>query len=253
VKFLAIVQARMSSSRLPGKVLQPVADKPLVWHAVRRVRAAGVCQEVLVATSDQASDDALAGFCRGGGIPVFRGSLDDVLDRYYRAAESRAAAAVVRATADCPLLDPELIREVVQVFETGEYDYVSNTIERSYPDGLDTEVFSFAALERAWREATLPSEREHVTPYIWKRPHAFRVGGVRQQADHSAHRWTVDEPADLAFVRAVFRELRRIDFGRREVLELIERKPELLEINQGIRCNEGYERSLREDGSGGQR
>ena len=247
MKRIAIVQARMSSTRLPGKCLAEIEGRPLLWHTVSRTSAAKVCDEVLVATSTEASDDAIEEYCLGQSIPVFRGSLEDVLDRFYRAAGSRGAETIVRTTADCPLLDPEVIAHVVRAFDPDHHDYVSNTIERTYPDGLDTEVFSFAALERVWREARLPSEREHVTPYIWKNPEIFRIELVRQDRDHSSERWTVDEPCDLEFVRAVFGGIGRLEFGQREVLALLEREPELRELNEGIPLNEGYLESLKKD------
>jgi len=248
VKVVAIIQARMSSTRLPGKVLADVCGQPLLHHVVCRARCARTPDQVVVATSDRPADDAVVRFCEMSSVPCFRGSEEDVLDRYYQAARHFQAETVVRLTADCPLLDPDVVDRVVRAFGEGDRDYVSNTLDRTYPDGLDVEVFSFTALARAWREARLPSEREHVTPYIWKHPELFRLGNVKQEEDLSDLRWTVDEPRDLAFVRAVYRWLGpRSDFGMKEVLALLREHPELGRINAGIERNEGYRRSLERD------
>ncbi len=247
MKTVVIVQARMSSSRLPGKVLVDVAGRPMLEHVVCRAQAAGVGENVVVATSDDPSDDPVAAFCAANGISVERGSREDVLDRYHRAAANQDADAVVRLTADCPLIDPQVIEGVCRKFDPERYDYVSNTLDRTYPDGLDTEVFTFAALERARNEARLASEREHVTPYIWKHPERFRLGQVRQQADHSEERWTVDQAEDLEFVRGVYDALGILEFGQEEILELLWDRPEMRRINQGIDGNEGYLKSLEQD------
>jgi spore coat polysaccharide biosynthesis protein SpsF (cytidylyltransferase family) len=247
-KVVGIIQARMSSTRLPGKVLADLAGKPLLYHVVQRAKQAASLQDVLVATTDRPADDQIAQACASMGFSCYRGSEDDVLDRYYQAARCAQSDVVVRLTADCPLLDPHVIDRVVTVFLEGDFDYVSNTIEPSYPDGLDTEVFSAQALERAWREAKLKSEREHVTPYIWKQPALFRLHCVKHEPDLSALRWTVDEPEDLEFVRRVYAALGSTTvFGMQEVIALIERRPDLRTINAGFERNEGYHKSLRED------
>lgn len=247
MKTAAIIQGRMTSTRLPGKVLADIAGTPLLGHVIQRANAAGVFDVVLVATSTDPADDPIERYCRERGVGCFRGSLEDVLERYYQAACSTDADCITRLTADCPLLDPAVIRKIVGVFDPARYDYVSNAIRRTYPDGLDTEVFSMAALTQARNEATLPSEREHVTPYIHKHPHLFRIGHVTQEKDLSALRWTVDEPRDLAFVRAVYEKLGSNVFGQEEVLALLEADPSLQNMNEGITCNEGYQKSLRED------
>jgi UDP-2,4-diacetamido-2,4,6-trideoxy-beta-L-altropyranose hydrolase len=247
MKTVAIIQGRMGSRRLPGKILMDIAGEPLIAHVIRRTAAANVFDEVIVATTQESEDDAVAAYCEAAGVPCFRGSEDDVLDRYYQAAKTHGAGIIARITADCPLHDPTVIRRIVKAFDPSRCDYVSNALERTYPDGLDTEVFSVEALERAHREAKLPSEREHVTPYIHKHPEIFRIGHVMQDTDRSALRWTVDEPRDLAFVRAVFAELGNRAFGQEEIVELLERKPELQKMNEGIVMNAGYLKSLADD------
>lgn len=246
-KTVAIIQARMASTRLPNKVLADLGGKPMLAQVVARVRRAATIDEVVVATSVGPQDDAVEGFCRREGIGCFRGSEDDVLDRYYQAAHAFDAAVVVRITADCPLHDPRVIDSVVSAFVPGETDYVSNSIERTFPDGLDTEVFSVAALERAWREATWSSEREHVTSYIWKHPDLFRIRQVTQSVDRSSMRWTVDEPRDLELVREVYRRLGDREFGQADVVRLLEDETLLATVNAGIVSNEGYLISLQKD------
>lgn len=251
-KVVAVIQARMGSSRLPGKSMADIEGHPMLWHVVRRAQRATLLNEVVVATSELPGDDAIADFCSREGIQCFRGSENDVLDRYYQAARARSADVVVRITGDCPLIDPGVIDKVVESFLTADYDYVSNTLVRTYPDGLDTEVFSFQALEEAWKQATRPSDREHVTPYLHSQK--FRTGGVEndETRSHKKLRWTVDEVADLEFVREVYAGLRRkqkTDFGMREILAYLDENTELQSFNASITSNEGYYRSLLKDAS----
>jgi spore coat polysaccharide biosynthesis protein SpsF (cytidylyltransferase family) len=248
VRVLAVVQARLGSTRLPGKALMDVAGRPMMAHVIARTRAVpGVDLTVLATTVDPA-DDALVDLARSLGVPWIRGSVEDVLDRFHAALLEYPAGAILRVTADCPLLDPEVSGLVVKEYveHREKTDYVSNVEPATYPDGLDTEIFSAAALERAWREARSPSDREHVTTYIRDEKNGFRLRNVVHREDLSMHRWTVDEPRDLEFVRAVYDELapdgQRI-FAMREVLELLRRRPELSAINAGIKRNEGLLRS----------
>lgn len=245
-----IIQARMSSTRLPGKSMAMVEGHPLLWYVVERCKASSA-DVVAVATSVDPTDDPIEGFCRQQNVPCMRGNLEDVLDRYYQAARKLGAETVVRVTGDCPLIDPQIIDQVIARFRHGDVDYVSNTIERRFPDGLDCEVCSLAALDRAWREATLKSEREHVTPYLYKHPERFRLGGVRAERDLSAMRWTVDEARDLEFLRAVVHRLGP-DCRMNDIVELLEKEPELMRLNAGIQANEGYLKSVREDAAGAQ-
>lgn len=251
---VAIIQARMGSTRLPGKVLQDIAGQPMLWHVVRRARRAATLDRVVVATSTAAADEAVAAFCATQGIGCFRGSEDDVLDRYYQAAKHTGAEVVVRLTADCPLLDPGVVDCVVSRFLSGGWDYAANINPPTFPDGLDTEVFSFAALDHAWREAHDPTHREHVTPYL-RLSGQFRtvnlvlseVEGVENQADRDAHehRWTVDDTADLEFVRRVYTALgEKPEFGMHEVMTLLESQPELHQVNGATIRNAGYYHSL---------
>jgi glutamate-1-semialdehyde aminotransferase/spore coat polysaccharide biosynthesis protein SpsF (cytidylyltransferase family) len=249
---LALIQARMGSSRLPGKTLAELAGRPMLWHVVNRVRRAERVDEVVVATTDQVADDPIAQFCQQQGIGCFRGSEQDVLDRFYQAARSNAADVVIRITADCPLIDPEVVDKVLARFERGDCDYACNVLRYTYPDGLDTEVFSFAALERAWREARKPSEREHVTPYL--RTENFRNANVESESpvSPSQYRWTVDHPADLEFVRKVYEAFSgNGHFGFQDVFQLLRERPDLATIQGETITNEGYYKSLYQQAAGG--
>ena len=219
----------------------------MLWHVVHRAQRAKSLYKVVVATSNQSTDDAIAKFCAEHAISCFRGSEADVLDRYYHAAKSFGAEAVVRITGDCPLIDPEIIDRVVREYECDGYDYVTNTHPCTYPDGLDTEVFSAAALARAWRDARRRSEREHVTPYLHKNPSLFRIENVTNNEDISHMRWTVDDHRDLEFVRALYSYLGGISPSMNDILYVLRQRPELMEINAGTGRNDGYLESLRED------
>ena len=248
MRTVCIVQARMSSTRLPGKVLLPLAGREVLAHVLDRLAFCNTLDEVVVATSSDASDDVLAQWCRARGVPVFRGSLLDVLDRYYQCAVENKATAVVRITADCPALDPTLVDDVVRGFHAGGYDLYC--LGGEFPDGLDCQVFSFSALERAWREAVLGSEREHVGPYFGNHPEFFHLGSLDRFKGLAHHRWTLDEPRDLVFLQSIFGRLQRADgqlFLTQDILDLLERKPELLQTNESIVRNEGLLKSLAAD------
>ncbi len=249
MKTVAIIQARIGSKRLPGKVMADVAGKPLLRRVLDRAAAIQGVDQVVLATTSSEHERPLIELAKNCAIEVFAGSEVDVLDRYYQAALAFSAEAIVRITADCPLLDPAVSSQVLERFVQDAYDYVSNIHPPTFPDGLDTEVFSFGALERAWREGTLASEREHVTPYIWKNPSKFLIFNVANDRYLSSLRWTVDEPADLEFVRTIYSHLsvKASAFGMQEVLGLLSDHPELQRINQGIPSNLGYCKSLQED------
>lgn len=236
MKVVGIIQARMSSTRLPGKVLRDIGGRTMLARVVRRVRRATLLDKVIVATTTNPVDDAIVAECGRLGVPVFRGDESDVLDRYYRVAEVCGAEAVSRITSDCPLIDPEVIDCVIDTFLDGTFECASNTIVRTYPRGLDVSVMTMTALGRAWREADEPHQREHVTPYINSHPDLFWLHAVRGEGDYSDHRWTVDTPEDLEFVRAVYACLDNSDtFGWREVLGVLNQEPELMDLNRHIR------------------
>jgi spore coat polysaccharide biosynthesis protein SpsF len=249
MKVVAIIQARMSSTRLPGKVLMPLAGKPVLAHVVQRSQACRQVDEVVVATSADSSDDALEQWCAHNQVHCYRGSLNDVLDRYYQAAKLHGADAIVRITADCPAIDSHTVDEVIQGFIQGGFEFYG--LSGEFPDGLDCTVFSFRAIEKAWQEAKLPSEREHVGPYIEKNPLLFKNGGLKKYTGLSHMRWTLDEPRDYEFLCQVFDQLAHQDklFTAEDVLALLNEQPELQGINQTIVRNEGYLKSLAAEGT----
>lgn len=251
---LAIIQARMSSTRLPDKVLKRVMDKPLLELLLERVQRSQYIDKIIVATSTATEDEKIAQLCVRLGVECFRGNLDDVLDRFYQAALTVKPQYVIRLTADCPLIDPSIVDSVIKEYLRGSVDYVSNTLRPTYPDGLDAEVFSFSALEQAWKEAKLPSEREHVTPYIWKNSDfkngkTFRSRNVSHRVDLSSYRWTVDEPADFEFVRNVYEALypSKPNFDSSDILAYLIDHPEINALNKQYTRNEGLQKSFEED------
>lgn len=229
-RVVAIVQARVGSTRLPGKVLMPLAGRPMVEHVLHRAAAIDAVDEVVAGLPDLAEDDPLAEVARATGTRVVRGSADDVLGRYAAAAAASAAEIVVRITADCPLLSAEVSGRVLTAI--ADCDYASNTIVRTFPRGLDTEVFLREVLDSADAEARDPAEREHVTPFIYRHPDRFVLRQVTDALDRSALRWTVDTPEDMAFASAVYEALGAL-FEMRDVLSLLAERPELAAMNQG--------------------
>ncbi len=246
MKRIAIFQVRTASTRLPNKCLLRIFGKTVLEHIIRRIQFAKRLDGICVATTDLASDDIVERICNKNHVLVFRGSETDVLDRFYHAAKVSNADVICRVTADDALKDPGLLDTMMRFFEENTYEYVSNTIEPTYPDGLDLEIMTFSALAKAWENARLPSEREHVTPYIWKHPEIFRLYNFRQGTDLSALRWTLDRPEDWVFVQQVYDYLySEADvFLMDDVLKLLEKYPRLKMFNQDIVRNEGYMKSL---------
>lgn len=239
MKTVAIIQARMSSSRLPGKVLQEAGGRPLLERMVERVKKAARLDEIVVATTVDPTDEPIQDFCKEKGFNFFRGNLMDVLDRYYQAALSTKADIVVRLTGDCPFMDPALIDETLDLMTQCQADFACNRLPppftRTYPIGLDVEAVTFSALETAWNQAKEKHEREHVMPYFYEVPDRFKVVKLDYKVDYGSLRWTVDTPEDLEFVRAVYSALNnRNDFTWLEVLQLVKEHPELTEINASV-------------------
>jgi spore coat polysaccharide biosynthesis protein SpsF len=249
--ILGVLQARVSSTRLPGKVLQPILGEPMIARQIERVQRATTVDALVVATSVDSSDDPLAELCARLGVTCHRGSLDDVLDRVLGAARTFGADHVVRLTGDCPLADPAVIDDVVRLHLRGGYEYTGNVNPPTFPDGIDVEVVAIRALETAWCEAHRASQREHVTLMLREHPERFSIGNLVHTPDLSALRWTVDEPSDLEFVRRIYGALYVANpmFGMDDVLRVLEKHPELNLVNQGIGRDEGLAKSLREDRS----
>lgn len=240
----------MGSTRLPGKILKPILGEPMLARMLERVKRAKKLDTVVVATTDKPEDDATAALVKKCGVQVFRGSEKDVLDRFYRAAKEAGADTVLRLTGDCPLMDPAVIDRVVAHFQEAKGSISYSSTPNNYPEGLDTEIFTFAALEEAAREAKLPSEREHVTPYIKNHPECFVSDSWREgEGDHGVMHWSVDTQADFDFVTKVFEQLHPINpsFNKDDVLSLLVQHPEFLEINRGGTGYEGLAKSLEED------
>lgn len=250
--ILAILQARVSSTRLPGKVLMPILGKPMLIRQIERVKRAGLIDGLLVATSRDASDDPIEKLCLENHITCYRGKLDDVLDRFYQAAKPLRPDHMVRLTGDCPLIDPHLIDQVITFHLQEGFDYTSNTVEPTFPDGLDVEVFRFSCLERAWEETKLPSQREHVTLFMYRHPERFRIGSFKNGTDLSPLRWTVDEPPDFEMVTRVYEALypSNPEFSTEDVLALFEKNKWLKDVNAGYQRNAGLQKSLLEDEKG---
>lgn len=234
---IIIVQARMTSTRLPGKVLLPLGGEPMLVRLLERLHRVQRVHGIVIATTTNTSDDPIAALCAQRGVPCHRGSEMDVLSRYAEAARLHGADVVVRITSDCPLIDPALIDEVIATYEEGGSDYVSNMLPPTWPYGMAVEVFSAAALAQAHAESKLDAEREHVTPFLYSHPERYRLRNVASPVDLSFHRWTVDTPEDYELVRRLFEALYPIghNFTLTDVLALLEAYPDWIAINQHIR------------------
>jgi spore coat polysaccharide biosynthesis protein SpsF len=254
-KTVAIIQARMGSKRLPGKVLRDIAGQPMLARVVGRARQAASLDVVVVATTTETEDDPVASMCGRRGYPTYRGHPVDVLDRFYQAAHAFQAEVIVRLTGDCPLIDPGIIDRTVSAFREAGADFAANRLpppwKRTYPIGLDTEVCTLDALERAWREASQPHHREHVMPYLYEVEGRFHTLLVDDRRDLGHLRWTVDTPTDLALVREIYAHFQgRDDFTWEEVLDLYRREPRLAQINAGVHPKD-YRESEGLDSGGG--
>jgi spore coat polysaccharide biosynthesis protein SpsF len=235
MRVVAVVQARMGSTRLPGKVMLPLLGEPILTRVVRRTVRSRTLDDVVVATTTRPEDDAIVALMEAEGRPIVRGSETDLLDRYLQAARGHDADVIVRVTSDCPLIDPDVIDRTVLAFHAGDVDYASNALEpRTYPRGLDVEVIARAALERAGREDRDPAWREHATPYIYRHPGSFRLLRVAAEDDHADQRWSVDTPEDFALVERIYDALGRDDFGWREALAVVEAHPSWVSINRHV-------------------
>lgn len=238
MKTVIISQARMTSTRLPGKVLKEVLNKPLLVYHIERLQRVASADELVIATTTNMTDDPIADLCSRMGIGCYRGSEEDVLSRYYEAALTYKADIVVRVTSDCPMIDTGVVDRVIGYYKENcaQYDYVCNTLQRTYPRGMDTEVFSFRALEEASRYATAKPEREHVTPYLYHHPERFRLGNVAMDRDESRYRWTVDTIEDFTLIKKIIEALypENPEFTLQDCLELLEVHPDWAKINAGI-------------------
>lgn len=236
MKIVAIVQARMGSTRLPGKVLKQINGLSVLGHVIDRLRRVPSIDEVWIATTSKKIDDTIEDEARRLNIQVYRGSEDDVLDRYYKTAEKAGAEAILRITSDCPLIEPTVVEDLICLYRESGSDYASNTLERTYPRGLDAEIFSFSALETTWSQASRPYEREHVTPYMYQHPDLFRCSAQRGLEDYSHYRWTLDTEEDWELIRTIFEKCRYDGqyLTYEDAKSLLLRYPELSEINAHV-------------------
>ncbi|MDD5096792.1 MAG: glycosyltransferase family protein [Candidatus ainarchaeum sp.] len=240
----AIIQARISSRRLPNKIFALISGKPLIWHVVDRLRRSRKVSRIAVATTTNPADDVLEEWCRENKIEVFRGSEEDVLSRYFHAAKAMGAETIVRVTADDPFKDPAILDEVVELFQKNKLDFAYNNKPPTFPEGLDVEVFSMAALEKAQAESRDQYEREHVTQYFYRHPEKFRQMNLANKEDLSRLRWTIDTEEDLGMARAVYKELYMEGgvFLTADILRLIKEHPEIALMNSGVKRSAMYER-----------
>lgn len=248
MKNLAVIQARMGSSRLPGKVLMEICGHPVLWHVIQRVKKSKLIDDIVVATTIEKQDLEIVKFCASNGARVFCGSEEDVLDRYYQAAKLFKPENVIRITADCPLHDPAVIDEVIKKHMNDNNDYTSNTIKLTYPDGLDCEIMKFSILRDAWQNAELLSEREHVTQYIIKNNN-YKKGCLESKIDRSEYRWTLDMEEDYNFIKKIYINLWKKNncFSSEDIYQLLEKFPEIKHLNKGITRNEGLMKSIEND------
>tara|TARA_B110000495_G_scaffold189490_1_gene190605 strand:- start:157 stop:924 length:768 start_codon:yes stop_codon:yes gene_type:complete len=247
-KNTVIIQARTQSVRLPNKVLALIDGKSLIWHIIERLKSCEKVEQIILATSSREEDKKLIQIANDCNILSFVGDENDVLSRFYQAALKFNADPIIRITGDCPLVDPFLVDKILEFYLENNYDFVSNTIIPTYPDGLDIEIFSLKSLTKSFNEAKLKSEKEHVTPYIWKNPKIFQLFNYKNKEDLSNHRWTVDEQLDLELIREIYSNFKpKIIFSFKDVIEMAKLNPQIFKINENIKRNEGYLKSIKED------
>jgi len=241
MKTVIIVQARMTSTRLPGKVLKEVLGKPLLEYQIERLRRVKLADEFVIATTVNETDLPIVRLCEKLNIAYFRGSEEDVLSRYYHCAKESGGEVIVRITSDCPIIDPQVIDKTIHYYTTHRQDYVSNSLERTYPRGMDTEVFSYKCLSEAFHEAVDKPEREHVTPFIYRRPERYRLANVSYMKSCGDYRWTVDTNEDYELIRLMIEELYpgNPNFSLEDALDAVERHPEWRLLNAHVQ-QKGY-------------
>jgi spore coat polysaccharide biosynthesis protein SpsF len=243
-----IIQARMGSSRLPGKVLIKLNEKQSTLDFIlKQLSFSTLIDKTIIATTNLEEDFVIEQFAKNSGIECFRGDSDDVLDRYYNCAKKFQLDTIVRITSDCPLIDPQIIDQVIRKYQSDQYDYVTNTLIRTYPIGTDVEIFSFRILEKAWKNATLPSEREHVTPFMRNKKPDFRLANLENDKNLSHLRWTLDRQEDLDLIKKIIVKIDKNPILMNDILNLLSAEPDLVKINEHISQNEGMLKSLKRD------
>ncbi len=246
MRIVCIIQARLGSTRLPAKVLRLIQNRPMLSYMIERVRQVKQLHGFLIATTKNESDNPIVAFCEAQGVPVFRGDENDVLDRYYQAAKFSKADVIVRLTADCPLIDPAVVDQIIAAFleRSPQIDFVGNVKPATFPDGMDTEVFSFKALERAWEETKNSLEREHVTPYFYDMPGRFQTLNIEAPKNYSHYRVTVDYENDFEAVSEVLKALHKPGqaFGYQEIVTFLDAHPRILQKNNDHQRNSWYDK-----------
>ena len=243
-----IIQARMGSTRLPGKVLLDVTKgKPVLYYVINQLKHCKSIEKIIVATTTLQEDDKIVQFCIDNKVSYFRGDSKNVLERHYRCAEKFSLSKIIRMPSDKPLLDPEVVDKVVEVFNSNSYDYVTNFLPSTYPGGTEVEVLSFDSLKKSWEKAILPSEKEHVTNYIYNHRDDFRIFNVINSENLSNFRWAVDRIEDLRLVREIVSRIHKSPILIKDILELFKNEPSLVEINKQVDGNESNAKSEKED------
>ena len=240
MKPVAIIQVRMGSTRLPGKVLKKLNGISVLECLCDQLNYSRLLNDKIIAMTSNSEDDVIVNFCESKGIKCFRGSVNDVLDRYHKCAKKFSINTIIRITSDCPLMDPQVVDDVIDFYLKNSYDYVNNFYKRTYPYGNDVEIFSLKVLEKVWEKATKPSEREHVTPYIYNNPDEFSLGWIENKENLSEFHWTVDRKEDLIFVQKIFKKISKRPILMKDIIDVIKEDPSLLEINKNTNPNEGY-------------
>jgi len=243
-----IIQARMGSTRLPGKVMRLLDGiNPSIFFTIEQLKNCPNIDKIIVATTTNSEDNEIESFCKKIGINVFRGKSHDVLHRYYDCAQHFSLDSIIRVTADCPLIDPSIVEKGISIFKKNDYDYVTNTDQRTYPDGNETELFSFSALKKANSLAKLPSEREHVTPFFKNNRDIFNIFNFENDKNLSELRWTMDYEEDAVLISTVINKIKNRPFTMNEILKILETEPDLIKINEGHHPNEAFVKSLKDD------
>ncbi len=248
MNFIAIIQARMGSTRLPNKILMKINGMSIIESLLSQLSYSKLLHQKIIATTTNSSDDDLIKLLDSINVTYFRGKESDVLDRYYQCAKQFGVKQIVRISGDAPFIDPNIVDKVIEFFNNSDFDYANNFSDKNrYPVGAEVEVFSFESLESAWINSKKPSEREHVTPYIYTNPTKFRIGYLEYTEDLSKFHWTVDRSEDLEFVKAIYKKIKNKPILLENILELLAKEPNLLDINKNVDSHEGYKKSLQED------
>ena len=248
-KIGCIIQARMGSTRLPGKVMMNVEDqKPVLYFVIKQLQECKLIDKIIVATTTNEEDEEIVNYIKNLGIDCFRGNPKDVLDRYYQCAKEYSISSVVRIPSDKPLIDPEIVDKVISMFENNSYDYITNFLPNpTFPSGTEVEIFSINALKKAWENAKLPSEKEHVTPYFSNHQDEFKITHIKNSENLSHLRWAVDKMEDLKLVRKIVSKIKKRPILMKNIVDLFSKEPELTEINRNVNRKEGDTKSLKED------